>query len=78
MANAITKVYRKKVLKKIDRIIWDETSTIHETFIRLLSRVEIEEFEIVRVPGIDDEIPPATQSNKRRTDEQDSERSNKR
>ena len=88
IASAIRRFYLKKALKKIDRIIWDETSTIHETFIRLLSRVEIEEFEIVRVPGIDDEIvhtpgiddeiPPATRSNKRRTDEQGSERSNKR
>ena len=62
---------------KEDSILWDESSTIHGIFIGLLSNVT-EEFEIVRIPGIDDEIPPATQSNKRRTDEQDSERSNKR
>ena len=62
MANAITKVYRKKVLKKIDRILWDESSTIHGKFIRLLRRVEMEEFEIVRVLEIDDEISPLSLS----------------
>ena len=62
MANAITKVYRKKVLKKIDRILWDESSTIHGKFIRLLRRVEMEEFKIVRVLEIDDEISPLSLS----------------
>ena len=104
IANAIRKFYIKKAAKKINRILWDESSTIHGKFILLLSELEMEEFEIVRVPGIDDkivgvlgidgkivhipgidgeivhiygtadEIPSA----KRRTDEQDSERSNKR
>ena len=59
-------------------ILWDESSNFHEVFIDLLDDVTTEQFEIVRIPGIDDEILPATQSNKRRTDEQDSERSNKR
>ena len=84
IAEAITELYQWKELdyqvnesNKEDSILWDESSTIHGIFIGLLSDVT-EEFEIVRIPGIDDEIPPATQSNKRRTDEQDSERSNKR
>ena len=62
MANAIAKFYRKKVLKKIDRILWDESSTIHGKFIRLLRRVEMEEFKIVRVLEIDDEISPLSLS----------------
>ena len=82
IAKAITEFYRKKESNKEwnkgDPILWYESSNIHRTFIRLLNRVNTEEFEIRRIPGIDDEIPPATQSNKRRTDEQDSERSNKR
>ena len=85
IAEAITELYQWKELdyqvnesNKEEPILWDESSTIHKTFIRLLNRVNTEEFEIRRIPGIDDEIPPATQSNKRRTDEQDSERSNKR
>ena len=85
IAEAITELYQSKELNyqvnesnKEEPILWDESSTIHKTFIRLLNRVNTEEFEIRRIPGIDDEIPPATQSNKRRTDEQDSERSNKR
>ena len=84
IAEAITELYQWKELDyqvnesiKEEPILWDESSTIHGIFIGLLSDVT-EEFEIVRIPGIDDEIPPATQSNKRRTDEQDSERSNKR
>ena len=83
IAKAITELYRRKESNeewglKEGPIVWDESSNIHRTFIRLLNRVNTEEFEIRRIPGIDDEIPPATQSNKRRTDEQDSERSNKR
>ena len=62
MANAIAKFYRKKVLKKIDCIVWDESPTIHGKFIRLLRRVEMEEFEIVRVLEIDDEISPLSLS----------------
>ena len=84
IAEAIIELYQLKELNyqvdesnKEEPILWDESSTIHGIFIGLLSDVT-EEFEIVRIPGIDDEIPPATQSNKRRTDEQDSERSNKR
>ena len=94
IAEAITELYQWKELdyqvnesNKEDSILWDESSTIHGIFIGLLSNV-MEEFEIVRIPGIDDkivlipgiddEILSATQSNKRRTDEQDSERSNKR
>ena len=84
IAEAIIELYQSKELNyqvdesnKEEPILWDESSTIHGIFIGLLSNVT-EEFEIVRIPGIDDEIPPATQSNKRRTDEQDSERSNKR
>ena len=85
IAEAIIELYQWKELNyqvnesnKEEPILWDESSTIHKTFIRLLSRVNTEQFEIRRIPGIDDEILPATQSNKRRTDEQDSERSNKR
>ena len=85
IAEAIIELYQSKELNyQVDEsnkegpILWDESSNIHRTFIRLLNRVNTEEFEIRRIPGIDDEIPPATQSNKRRTDEQDSERSNKR
>ena len=85
IAEAIIELYQLKELNcQVDEsnkegpILWDESSTIHKTFIRLLSRVNTEEFEIRRIPGIDDEILPATQSNKRRTDEQDSELSNKR
>ena len=92
IAEAITDIYRMKELnkewnKKVP-IVWDESSNIHETFIRLLSRVNMKEFEMARVPGIDvktshtpriiDGIPPATQSNKRHTDSQDSEQCNKR
>ena len=84
IAEAIIELYQLKELNcqvdesnKEEPILWDESSTIHGIFIGLLSNVT-EEFEIVRIPGIDDEILPATQSNKRRTDEQDSERSNKR
>ena len=85
IAEAIIELYQSKELNyQVDEsnkegpILWDESSNIHRIFIRLLSRVNTEEFEIRRIPGIDDEILPATQSNKRRTDEQDSERSNKR
>ena len=82
IAKVITELYRKKESNKEwnkgDPILWDESSNIHKIFIGLLDDVTTEQFEIVRVPGIDDEILPATQSNKRRTDEQDSERSNKR
>ena len=91
IAKVITELYRKKESNKEwnkgDPILWDESSNIHKIFIGLLDDVTTEQFEIVRVPGIDevihipgidDEIPPATRSNKRRTDEQDSERSNKR
>ena len=91
IAKAITEFYRKKESNeewnKGDPILWDESSNIHKIFIGLLDDVTTEQFDIVRVPGIDevihipgidDEIPPATRSNKRRTDEQDSERSNKR
>ena len=85
IAEAIIELYQSKELNyQVDEsnkegpILWDESSNIHRIFIRLLNRVNTEEFEIRRIPGIDDEIPPATQSNKRRTDEQDSERSNKR
>ena len=85
IAEAIIELYQSKELNyQVDEsnkegpILWDESSNIHRTFIRLLNRVNTEEFEIRRIPGIDDEILPATQSNKRRTDEQDSERSNKR
>ena len=94
IAEAIIELYQLKELNyqvdesnKEEPILWDESSTIHGVFIGLLSNV-MEEFEIVRIPGIDDkivlipgiddEILSATQSNKRRTDEQDSERSNKR
>ena len=58
LSRATRRFYLKKVLKKIGRIVWDESFTIHETFIRLLRRVEMEEFEIVRVLEIDDEISP--------------------
>ena len=78
IAKAITEFYRKKESNEEGPIVWDESSNIHKIFIGLLDDVTTEQFEIVRVPGIDDEILPATQSNKRRTDEQDSERSNKR
>ena len=87
IAKAITELYRKKESIEEGPIVWDESSNIHKIFIGLLDDVTTEQFEIVRVPGIDevihipgidDEIPPATRSNKRRTDEQDSERSNKR
>ena len=78
IAKAITELYRKKESIEEGPILWDESSNIHKIFIGLLDDVTMEQFEIVRVPGIDDEILPATQSNKRRTDEQDSERSNKR
>ena len=78
IAKAITELYRKKESIEEGPILWDESSNIHKIFIGLLDDVTTEQFEIVRVPGIDDEILPATQSNKRRTDEQDSERSNKR
>ena len=103
IAKAITEFYRKKESNeewglKEGPIVWDECSNIHKIFIGLLDDVTTEQFEIVRVPGINDKtdpipgiddgivlipgiydgIIPATQSNKRRTDEQDSERSNKR
>ena len=102
IAKAITELYRKKESNKewnkVDPILWDESSNIHKIFIGLLDDVTTEQFEIVRVPGIDDKtdpipgiddgivlipgiydgIIPATQSNKRRTDEQDSEQCNKR
>ena len=66
IAEAITDIYRMKELnkewnKKVP-IVWDESSNIHETFIRLLRRVEMEEFEIVRVLEIDDEISPLSLS----------------
>ena len=94
IAEAIIELYQSKELNyQVDEsnkegpILWDESFNIHKVFIGLLDDVTTEQFEIVRVPGIDevihipgidDEIPPATRSNKRRTDEQDSERSNKR
>ena len=95
IAEAIIELYPLKKLNyhvdesnKEEPILWDESSNFHEVFIDLLDDVTTEQFEIVRVPGIDDEIVlipgiydgiiPATQSTKRRTDEQDSERSNKR
>ncbi|PAV18246.1 hypothetical protein PNOK_0673200 [Pyrrhoderma noxium] len=92
LADAITDIYRvkesnKKWNEKVP-IVWDESSNIHETFICLLSRVDMKEFEMARVPGINvktshtpriiDGIPPATQSNKRHTDSQDPEQCNKR
>ena len=95
IAEAIIELYQSKELNyqvdesnKEEPILWDESSNFHEVFIDLLDDVTTEQFEIVRVPGIDDEIVlipgiydgiiPATQSNKRRTDEQDSEQCNKR
>ena len=88
IAKAITELYRKKESIEEGPILWDESFNIHKVFIYLLRRVDMKEFEMARVPGIDviinhtpriiDEIPPATQSNKGRTDEQDSEQCDKR
>ena len=61
IAEAITELYQWKELdyqvnesNKEEPILWDESSIIHEIFICLLSRVNTEEFEIRRIPGIDD------------------------
>ena len=69
IAEAITELYQWKELDyqvnesiKEEPILWDESSTIHGKFIRLLRRVEMEEFEIVRVLEIDDEISPLSLS----------------
>ena len=61
IAEAIIELYQWKELNyqvnesnKEEPILWDESSIIHEIFICLLSRVNTEEFEIRRIPGIDD------------------------
>ena len=61
IAEAIIELYQLKELNyqvnesnKEEPILWDESSIIHEIFICLLSRVNTEEFEIRRIPGIDD------------------------
>ena len=61
IAEAIIELYQSKELNyQVDEsnkegpILWDESSNIHRTFIRLLNRVNTEEFEIRRIPGIDD------------------------
>ena len=61
IAEAITELYQWKELdyqvnesNKEEPILWDESSIIHGIFICLLSRVNTEEFEIRRIPGIDD------------------------
>ena len=92
IAQAVTEHYQLKESNKERNeegpILWDESFNIHKVFIYLLRRVDMKEFEMARVPGIDviinhtpriiDEIPPATQSNKGRTDSQDSEQCDKR
>ena len=92
IAQAVTEHYQLKESNKEwneeGPILWDESFNIHKVFIYLLRRVDMKEFEMARIPGIDviinhtpriiDGIPPDTQSNKRRTDEQDSEQCNKR
>ena len=69
IAEAIIELYQSKELNyqvdesnKEEPILWDESSTIHGKFIRLLRRVEMEEFKIVRVLEIDDEISPLSLS----------------
>ena len=61
IAEAIIELYQLKELNyqvdesnKEEPILWDESSIIHRIFICLLSRVNTEEFEIRRIPGIDD------------------------
>ena len=61
IAEAIIELYQLKELNyqvnesnKEEPILWDESSIIHGIFICLLSRVNTEEFEIRRIPGIDD------------------------
>ncbi|PAV18251.1 hypothetical protein PNOK_0673700 [Pyrrhoderma noxium] len=58
IAKVITELYRKKESNeewnKGDPILWDESSNIHKIFIGLLDDVTMEQFEIVRVPGIDE------------------------
>ena len=49
IGNAITAVYRKKSLDETYDVLWGESFAIYETFIRLLSRVEMKQFEIVGI-----------------------------
>ena len=73
MHEVIGDLYHAKETNEINTILWSETVTIHRTFLNLLHEVAVEKFEITRIPGIDNDISP----NKRRTNEQDSEQSNK-
>lgn len=74
ITEAIKDSYVEKGLCGVTNISWDEKSTIHDIFIELLDEVEMGKFEIVYI-----QTPTTTtKSNKRYSDEQDSEREHKR